>query len=153
MNDALARFIAISAGVFIAIITISAVMTYYTTAQHSASRIGLGVNIPELKNQNITDSLTKPTVTGTEVKNIINYFYEKKNVQVNVSSAKKFDGKLITDTTNISYGGTVFNNINNDKIENDRFKTLMKNINSVQRFKLTKVLDSEGTKINLIGLS
>lgn len=153
MNDALVRFISISAGVFIAIITISAVMTYYTTAQNSASKIGLGVNIPELKNQNITDSLTKTIITGTEVKNIVNYFYEKPNVKVNVSSAKKFDGKLITDTTNISYGGTVFNDINHDKIENDRFKTLMKNINPVQRFRLTKVLDSEGTRIDLIGLS
>lgn len=154
MSDVVTRAIMIGASVFIAIITISAVMTYYNVAQNAARSVGTGVDIAGLKNQNITDSLLKQTVTGTEVKNIINYFYQNKNVHVNVYTAKKFDGSVIDDSTNILSGGVArFEDVNNRKIEDSEFKKLMKYINPLQRFKLTRNDDLGITTIRLDGKS
>lgn len=150
MNDSVIRAISIGAGLFIAMITISAVMSYYSTAQTSIQEVGLGADIPSLTNQNITNSLLKESINGTEVKNIINYFYLNKDVIVNVSNAIKFDGT--TSGEILRFGGSpVFNDINNQEAITSKFITLMKNINPNQRFNLTYKTESNLTTITITG--
>lgn len=150
MNDSLAKALAIGAGLFITIITISAVMTYYSTAQASIQKVGLGADIVGLTNQNITNSLLKESITGTEVKNIINYFYLNEDVIINVGNSIKFDGT--TDGEILRFGGNpIFNNINNNESKTSKFKTLMKNINPNQRYGLIHKTESGVTTITITG--
>lgn len=150
MNDSVIRAISIGAGLFIAMITISAVMSYYGTAQSSIQKVGLGADIPSLTNQNITNSLLKESINGTEVKNIINYFYLNEDVVVNVSNAINFNG--ITSGEILRFGGNpVFGNVNNQEATTSKFITLIKNINPSQRFNLNYKTESGITTITIIG--
>lgn len=150
MNESLARALTVGAGLFIAMITISAVMSYYGTAQASIQKVGLGADIAGLTNQNITNSLLKESINGTEAKNIINYFSLNKSVIVNVGNAIKFDGTTTGEI--LRFGGSpIFGNINNEQVTSNKFITLMKNINPSQRFKLEYVINSGVTTITLTG--
>ena len=74
MDDVAIRAITIGASVLIALITISAVLTYYTAAKDMVRQIGSGTDIAGLYEKSIEEILLKKTITGTELKNLINYF-------------------------------------------------------------------------------
>ena len=74
MDDVAIRAITVGASVLIALITISAVLTYYTTAKDMVRQIGSGTDIAGLYEKSIEEILLKKTITGTELKNLINYF-------------------------------------------------------------------------------
>ena len=80
MGDSAIRAITIGVGVIIAIATISAVMTYYNTAKQAVTEIGTGTDIAALYEEGITKTLLKTNITGTDVKNLLDYFGERNDV-------------------------------------------------------------------------
>ena len=90
MESVSVRAIIIGVSIFIAIATMSAVMTYYNTAKEAVRNIGSGTDIAGLYEKNIEDILLKNTITSTEVLNILNYFYDKSDVNINLNNIKVF---------------------------------------------------------------
>ncbi|MEG0872485.1 MAG: hypothetical protein RSE00_00930 [Clostridia bacterium] len=131
MEDVVTRSITIGAGVFIAIITISAVMTYYSASRDMVRAAGPGVDIADLYNKNIAQSLEKNRITGTEAKNILYYYLENNNVQVSMN------GKA---------------NINNldGGIDNSVFKSEIRGIYPNQSYNLTKSRQGNATVITIV---
>lgn len=99
------RAIVIGVSVLLAIATISAVLMYYNTAKQMASNVGRGQDFAENYEQSIQDILTEGSynvagtnyITGADVKNLLNYFYNDENVEVNVITVNfivKYEGYI-----------------------------------------------------------
>ena len=88
MEDSAIKAIVISVSVFVAIITISAVIIYYNTAKDIVNVTGSGVDLAVAQQQDIENILLKANnnakVSGTEVMNIIKYFYNNKKYTVSI---------------------------------------------------------------------
>ena len=88
------RAIVIGVSVLIGIATISAVLMYYNTAKQMASNVGRGQDFASNYEQSIQDILLKGSytvsgnnyITGTDVKNLLNYFYNNENVEIIVQN-------------------------------------------------------------------
>lgn len=80
------RAITIGVSTFIAIMTISAVMLYYTSAKEAVNAIGTGTDVAQNYSDYVRNLLLKDTITGAEFKNILNYYYMNDRVQVNFSN-------------------------------------------------------------------
>ena len=80
-NEITLRLISIGSSIFIALITITAVMTYYNISKSTVSEIGV-TNLVENYNENIKQVLYKNEVTGAELKNILQYFSTNKEVNI-----------------------------------------------------------------------
>ena len=91
MEDVTVRAITIGVGVLVSIITITAVLTYYNTAKDAVREIGSGVDIAGLYDKSIEDILLKKTVTGTDVKNILDYFSGRNDVIINGIGLQIYD--------------------------------------------------------------
>ena len=115
MDDVAIRAITVGASVLIALITISAVLTYYTTAKDMVRQIGSGTDIAGLYEKSIEEILLKKTITGTELKNLINYFDSIGKVEL-----KEYDNIVYFDDKKIwqSRGTTSVNNDMKKKINN-----------------------------------
>ncbi len=78
MEDVSVRAITIGVGVLLAIITMSAVFSYYNTAKQTVRDIGAGTDIAGLYEKSVRDTLVKAAngsanITGTDVKNLLYY--------------------------------------------------------------------------------
>ncbi len=105
-EDVTIRAITIGASVLIAIATISAVLTYYNSAKEMVRRIGSGTDIAGLYEQGIEETLLKGTITGTEVKNLLNYFNGRDDVSImvkNILIAANDDGQNTEEKNASSY--------------------------------------------------
>lgn len=102
MEDITTRAITIGVSVLIAVATISAVMTYYSTAQEAVRKVGSGTDIAGLYEQGIEDILLKSQVTGVEVKNLINYFESKSGAIINFSGTYFDENGSIQDASGTS---------------------------------------------------
>ena len=91
MEDVTARAIMIGVGVLVAIATITAVLAYYNTAREAVQRVGAGTDIAAEYEQSISDVLLKNTVTGTEVANILNYFYGNEDTVITLNNISIFN--------------------------------------------------------------
>lgn len=115
----------IGAGVFIAIATITAVMTYYNTAKAMVQSIGTGTDYGEVYTDYIENTLIKfdagTDITGTELINLINYFYKDETTEIYVNNMKplfKHEGEVANSFT--------LNNINNNEAEyNKRYPQIV----------------------------
>lgn len=93
------RAIVIGVSTLLAVATISAVLMYYNTAKQMASNVGRGQDFAANYDQSIQDILTAGTynvsgtnyITGADVKNLLNYFYDNEEVQINVIDIKYID--------------------------------------------------------------
>ena len=78
MEDSAMKAIVISVSVFVAIITISAVIIYYNTAKDIVNVTGPGVDLAVAQQQDIENILLKANnnakVSGSEVMNIIGIY-------------------------------------------------------------------------------
>ena len=88
MGENATKAIIIGASTFIAIITISAVLTYYNTAVEMVQSIGTGYDFDASYSQYVSEILLKTgsnaTVNGTDVINLLNYFFEDPTVNVDI---------------------------------------------------------------------
>lgn len=130
------RAIVIGVSVLLAIATISAVLMYYNTAKQMASNVGRGQDFAENYEQSIQDILEKGTynvsgteyITGADVKNLLNYFYNDENVRISiygltyVSEYNNYIPK--TETSSLEYNeanSTNYNKAMRDILDNERF--------------------------------
>lgn len=93
MSDNAIRAITIGVGVFIAIATISLVLTYYNTAKEGLSLVGRGNNLYENYNKYVRDVLTKEDARGTDIINLLNYVENDPSMTLNI---------YMTDDVNVS---------------------------------------------------
>lgn len=130
------RAIFIGASVFISLVTITAVLTYYNAAKQSVSKIGTGVNIEQSYRNDIENSLLKNVVTGYELKNILRYFYMNESVRIDISSVPRSN---FTDPYEyfrvISNNSNQTQNINNDLT---KYNDYMSSITSNDKYTMTK---------------
>lgn len=141
------RAITIGVSTFIAILTISAVLTYYNTAKATVQEIGYGPDLYNNYANYVQDILlradTNGNISGTDAINIINYFYNNDLVTVNI---KNF--KLLDSNTNIRK-----EKIN--KVENKaEYEGIINKIIPVQKIKMD-IRENENNQkmvINLEGI-
>lgn len=94
------RAIVIGVSVLLAIATISGVLMYYNTAKQMASNVGRGQDFAANYEQSIQDILLTGSpnvtgnnsyITGADVKNLLNYFYDNQNVTINIKNLKYWE--------------------------------------------------------------
>ena len=139
------RAITIGVSVFIAIATMTVVLIYYSTAKNTVSEIGTGIDISVAYNRNIEKILIKDVITGKELKNLINYYYNNQDVNINITKLKtvKDDGSInYENTSNFAI------NVNNNK---SIYNSIMKKIISNTRFKLEKINNDIKLTLNVEG--
>lgn len=127
----LMRAVTIGASVFITLATITAVMMYYNTAKIAVTSIGTGTNIEENYRKDIKEILYDKVVTGSDLKNILQYFLNNHEVNITISSYFAYDicGSQIIDIP-ISFQ----QNINSEISET--YMQIMKTMMPNQKFKL-----------------
>lgn len=150
------KAIMIGAGLFITIVTITAVLNYYATAKEMVQSIGTGVDYLQEYSDYIQSILLKAdidnaTITGTEVKNLLNYFYHNERVTIDIGNARplyKEDGSQVTKNDHIIR--TRVDNVNNLQSNNDSvFNEFQKKIVPAQEFAIER--KNNGLKIILTG--
>lgn len=135
MEDSAMKAIVISVSVFVAIITISAVIIYYNTAKDIVNVTGTGVDLAVAQQQDIENILLKANdntkVSGTEVMNIIKYFYNNKKYTVSI---------ILKDIVYLNGKYSVVKNENkeymNANLDEYEYQEAMKNILPVFSFTL-----------------
>lgn len=131
------RAIVIGVSTLLAVATISAVLMYYNTAKQMASNVGRGQDFAANYDQSIQDILTAGTynvsgnnyITGADVKNLLNYFYDNEEVRIDVIDIKYIDEyenytpKLATGTRRYSNAnkGTTYDLAIRDIMDGQRF--------------------------------
>lgn len=149
-NNAIQAMV-IGVSVFIGIITITAVLLYYNTAKDAATRMGVGVDSSELYEKGIQDILLKGAytsnvegastssyVTGTDVKNLLNYFYQNEGVEINIRGAKNIeDQNIISNTDQVNNNESNYNLFMKNIIPNQKFKLENKTENNIMKLTLT----------------
>lgn len=81
-DDVVLRAITIGASIFITLATVTAIMMYYNTAKMSVAKVGTGTNLEEKYREDIKTLLYKEQVTGSELKNILEYFFQNQQVEI-----------------------------------------------------------------------
>lgn len=142
------RAITIGVSILLAIATISGVLMYYNTAKQAATNIGRGQMFAENYEQRIQDILITGSsnisgqvyITGTDVKNLLNYFYDDNTVKIDLKKVKvmdKYDENLHVPKATIVNGGVTLVNSNNGGynyavsviIDNQSFKIVSDELN------------------------
>lgn len=156
------RTIVIGVSLFIAIATISAVLVYYNTARNLATRATKNAGFASKYEDSIKDILISGSysvagtnyITGADVKNLLNYFYNDDTVIIDVNNVV-----YITNYENYKSKTTVnyenMQNANNDKNEYD---WIIKNVLNSQKFVINKNENYElfnktkGMKLEITGI-
>lgn len=143
MESVSVRAIIIGVSIFIAIATMSAVMTYYNTAKEAVRNIGSGTDIAGLYEKNIEDILLKNTITGTEVLNVLNYFYDKSNVNIYLNNIKVFK--------NLDGNNPQFEMISGSGKNDANYKKIKEFIVQTERYNVVNNVASGITTITISG--
>ena len=138
------RAIVIGVSTLLAVATISAVLMYYNTAKQMASNVGRGQDFAANYDQSIQDILFTGSynvtgnsyITGTDVKNLLNYFSNSETMKIKVYNIKVID-EYKNYTPIVSDVSEGYDNAN---LEN--YKNAMKNISDNQRF----IIESKNDK-------
>lgn len=128
-NETVFRFLTIGTSVFIALATFSAVIMYYNTAKEAVSNL-TATDIASNYNDNIKNILYKEEITGEEVKTILRYFFEDRDVSVKIQDYYAFD----IDNGYVTVFITESNRTNFNWNYNSEYEELMKNIIPNQKF-------------------
>lgn len=149
-ESSLMRALTVGVGVFIAIATITAVLSYYNTAKDMVQAVGTGADFDREYSNYIENTLLKTQsvsyITGNDVKNLLNYFYKDEKVQINISLITP----LYSDTDeNLLSSNLSGNNVNNHE---KLYNSLSTKIVPTQKFKLERQNVSGRLIINLNGI-
>lgn len=132
-EDVLVRAITIGASIFITLATVTAVMVYYNTARATVNEIGTGTNIEQRYREDIKNSLNKTELTGAEVKNILQYFYDSPEITISMTSYYAYH-KNGSQVNWIPLGETGRVNSSN----NSSYTLMMKSMMPNQKFAVTR---------------
>lgn len=147
------RAITIGVSTLIAIATISAVLMYYNTAKATVQEIGTGVDLYGNYASYVKDILVKPsdsTVSGTDVINLLNYFYKNTDVNISVSKIHCIYQDASGDKKISSTEGMNLNNPQESAVKNtpNAYEKYINNINPTQDVTI-KVKDLGDGKLNI----
>ncbi len=135
MNDEMAlRALTIGAALFVALATVTAIILYYNTARTSISNVQY-TNINENYRDDIKVILFKDELTGVELKNVLQYFFLNKDVEISINSYYTFLGDTNTGTETIDPLLLSDSGKNINQTDSITYETLMKNIIPNQMFK------------------
>ncbi len=150
-EDITVRAITIGVSVFIAVITISLVLTYYNTARQAAQSAGTGIETNGYSD-NINTLLAKNNrtnaLTGTDAKNLISYFYGEPTVEITVKNLAYIGELGDFEYANTSGTHSSYVNINNDRY---KYNNAMKLIISNHAYTLNYVDNGNRLVIELVG--
>lgn len=104
MEDVSVKAITIGVGVLLAIVTMSAVLSYYNTAKQAVRDVGRGTDIAGLYEKSVRDVLVKTengataTITGTDVKNLLYYAQTNTDLHITLNPINVYNnaGGIIT---------------------------------------------------------
>lgn len=147
------RAITIGVSIFIAIITMTAVLSYYNAAKESVRSIGQGTDISVNYNREIESLLVKASsnyyLNGTDVKNLINYYYGNVNVDINILKLLVVDDKGVIGYENMAGNKKqMYENINNNK---SKYNNAQKKLFANQKFRLERINNNSKMTLNIIG--
>ena len=132
------RAIMIGAATLIAIATISAVLTYYNTAREMVQSIGSGYDFDANYSEYVKDILLRTDknskITGTDVINIMNYFYDDATVEVNLKNIVEIGFSYDSEGSGNSITKKQASKINLNESEFEKFRKI---INPNAHFRLT----------------
>ena len=144
-NEVTIRLVSIGASIFIALVTITAVMVYYNMSRNTIAEIGV-TDLSENYNENIKQVLYKDKVTGSELKNILQYF--RNDLLINIWIDKYYyidNNSNIVIRKDLTYNqSNEFNNKFNKEINNDSYeiyKNFMQNGLYDQKYKIEHIED------------
>ncbi len=83
MDENASRAVFIGVSVFVAIITITLIVTLYSTARDSAA-VANRYDITSSGNNRVNDILAKDKITGLELRYLLNYYYNDTDMQIYV---------------------------------------------------------------------
>ena len=133
------RAIMIGAATLIAIATISAVLTYYNTAREMVQSIGSGYDFDANYSEYVKDILLRTDknskITGTDVINIMNYFYDDATVEVNLKNIVEIGFSYDSEGSGNSITQKQASKINLNESEFEKFRKI---INPNAHFRLTR---------------
>ncbi len=125
-DDVIVRAVTIGASVFITLATVSAVMMYYSTAKAGVSSLATGTNIETRYREDIKSILYSGQVTGAELKNILQYFYGNRDINIYVDKYYQFSNdsalkkEIFTDKLNTT-SVTAYTEIMKTMMPNQKF--------------------------------
>lgn len=106
MNELSFRAIFIGVVVFLVVLTITAILLYYNIAIKTATDLNKRTNIEFEYSKRIKNLFNKEILTGTDVRNIIRYYYLDERVNISITKIKAADTS--TDTNYINVNNTWF---------------------------------------------
>lgn len=146
-NETIFRFLTIGTSLFIALAIFSAVMLYYNTVKESVSKINI-TDIASNYNENIKNILYKKEVTGAELKTILNYFFENKDVSIKIINYYAFNNEDIYNENSYKMVYVdLYNRDNFNQNNNEDYRNLMKNIIPNQIFSSAVTYDENSNII------
>lgn len=131
-DDVLVRAITIGASVFITLATVTAVLMYYNTARAGVRSLGTGTNIEENYREDIKTVLYNSVVTGSDIKNILQYFCDNIDVNIIMPSYYAFSGNSYQ---KINVPAAEANKVNAST--NSSYTQILKTIMPNERFNVT----------------
>lgn len=156
------RTIVIGVSLFIAIATISAVLAYYNTARNLATKATRNAGFASKYEESIKDILISGSysvagtnyITGADVKNLLNYFYNDDTVIIDVNNVVYINNyENYKSKTTVNYKN--MQNANNDR---DQYDWIMRNVLNSQKFVINKNENYElfnktkGMKLEITGI-
>ena len=145
----------IGASTLITMIVITGVLTYYNTARAMVKEVGSGYDFDSNYSSYVQEVLLKTIsngdITGTDVINILNYFYEDPFTDVSVLNVVpigiSYDYSSISGVSMPT--GTSKENYNNaNKLELNLFNKLKQQINPSAKFTISRT--TSGDKLILV---
>lgn len=148
-ESAITRALYIAVGLTITVITVSAIIAYYNIARSSIKDVGSGTNFDTLYREDIQSTLlstgTDKEITGTQVKNLINYYYLDLSVEILVSDMKYIneDGDVAT------YSAISISSDEDTRTRN--YHTVLRHLTNNQHFTLEKTENNGIMSIRIKG--
>lgn len=148
-ESSLFRAITIAVSVFVAIITISAVLSYYSTAKALVQGIGTGIDYNESYSDYVEGILLKGDansyITGTDVINLVNYFYKNEKVNINITSMTPLyvDNRIYP---NLFLWTVTLTNVNNEEEDYNKY---ISRIMPSEKFNITRRYENGILRIDI----
>lgn len=141
-EEAVTKALYVGVGLFITVITITAIMAYYNIARNSIREIGSGIEFDVLYREDIKETLLKTgegnQITGTQVKNLINYYYDNLDAEITISGMK-----YVSEEGKIEEYETVSLSSVDETVRNKNYNIIMKHLMNNQHFTLVRNYDDE----------
>ncbi len=148
-EEIMVRAITIGVSVLIIIIVFSAIMMYYSQAQKIAGLTDFETE--KFYSMEIEASLTEAkngnSITGTEVKNLVNYYYNSPLVVINIYNLILLTGSKIDVISNANCSES-----SDMGFSIESYKNIIFNINPTREYTLTKEEKENGVTIYNITL-